>query len=127
MRVAVGPRVCAKTRWLSVIMPENRWVRIEGICQSVRQVHLRFGTKSLAYETYELDMQIPGELSDSSLSPTETQARLKGAHRPSQLIDLTEVSRVLKALLKTRTNLRLRTKLLLRLVLFTAAGCFPKR
>src|SRR5712664_1537661 len=66
-------------------------------------------------------MQIPGELSDSELSPTEAQPGLEGVPRPSQLIDLTEISRVLKPLLKNRTNLRLRTKLLLWLVLFTAA------
>src|SRR6266446_5352362 len=66
-------------------------------------------------------MQIPGELSDSALSPTEAQTGLEGVPRPSQLIDLTEISRVLKPLLKNRTNLRLRTKLLLWLVLFTAA------
>src|SRR6266436_4831617 len=66
-------------------------------------------------------MQIPGELSDSALYPTEAQTGLEGVPRPSQLIDLTEISRVLKPLLKNRTNLRLRTKLLLWLVLFTAA------
>src|SRR5260370_18358003 len=66
-------------------------------------------------------MQTPGELSDSLSSPTDTHGRLKVAHRPSQLIDFTGVRRVLKPLLKSRTNLRLRTKLLVWLVLFTAA------
>ncbi len=66
-------------------------------------------------------MQTPGELSDSLSSPTDTRGRLKVAHRPSQLIDFTGVRRVLKPLLKSRTNLRLRTKLLVWLVLFTAA------
>src|SRR5260370_16581425 len=66
-------------------------------------------------------MQTPGELSDSLSSPTDTHGRLKVAHRPSQLIDLTGVRRVLKPLLKSRTNLRLRSKLLVWLVLFTAA------
>src|SRR5260370_40304999 len=65
-------------------------------------------------------MQTPGELSDSLSSPTDTHGRLKVAHRPSQLIDLTGVRRVLKPLLKSRTNLRLRSKLLVWLVLFTA-------
>src|SRR5258706_10896765 len=70
-------------------------------------------------------MQIPGELSDSALSPTEAQTGLEGVPRPSQLIDLTEISRVLKPLLKNRTNLRLRTKLLLWLVLFSAGLTSP--
>src|SRR5260370_30457665 len=66
-------------------------------------------------------MQTPGELSDSLSSPTDTHGRLKVAHRPSQLIDLTGVRRVLKPLLKSRTNLRLRSKLLVWLVVFSAA------
>ena len=43
-----------------------------------------------------------------------------GQHYWRQPIHFTWVSRVLKALLKGQTNLRLRTKLLLWLVLFTA-------
>src|SRR5258708_29859816 len=80
-----------------------------------------FGTETLAYKTYELNMQTQGELPGSSSSSTDGQGRPKLAHRPSQLIDLTRVSRVLKPLFKTRANLRLRTKLLLWLVLFSAA------
>src|SRR5260370_2611172 len=70
-------------------------------------------------------MQTPGELSDSLSSPTDTQGRLKVAHRPSQLIDFTGVRRVLKPLLKSRTNLRLRTKLLVWLVPFSAGHTSP--
>src|SRR5467141_1444662 len=66
-------------------------------------------------------MQIPGELSDSALSPTEAQTGLEGVPRPRQLMDLTGISRGLKPLLKNGTTLRLHKKLLLWIVLFTAA------
>src|SRR5713226_9787350 len=65
-------------------------------------------------------MQTPGELSHSSSSETDPGSLLEAQHYWRQLIHFTGVSRVLKALLKGQTNLRLRTKLLLWLVLFTA-------
>jgi signal transduction histidine kinase len=65
-------------------------------------------------------MQIPPEPSGSSSSAAGVQDPLTTAHRPSQLGDFTEVIRFLNSLLERRTNLRLRTKLLLWLVLFTA-------
>jgi signal transduction histidine kinase len=66
-------------------------------------------------------MQTAGELSHSSSSETDPGSLLEAPHYRRQLIHFTGVSRVLKALLKGQTNLRLRTKLLLWLVLFTAA------
>ena len=65
-------------------------------------------------------MQTPGELSDSSLSPADVRGRIDSPHRPSQLIDFTRVRGVLDPFLNSRTKLRLRTKLLLSLVSFTA-------
>src|SRR5260370_33952751 len=91
-----------------------------GTCQSVPRVHSRFGTRTLLCKTYEPDMQTPGELSDSSLSPADVRGRIDSPHRPSQLIDFTRVRGVLDPLLNSRTKLRLRTKLLLSLVSFTA-------
>src|SRR5260370_30862298 len=65
-------------------------------------------------------MQAPGELSHSSSSETDPGSLLEAQHYWRQPIHFTWVSRVLKALLRGQTNLRLRTKLLLWLVLFTA-------
>jgi len=66
-------------------------------------------------------MQTPSELSHSSLSKTDPGSRLDAPHWPSEAIHFTVVSRILKPLLKSHNDLRLRTKLLLWLVLFTAA------
>ena len=54
------------------------------------------------------------------LSPGDVRGHLEVPHRPSQLIDFTGVRSVLGPFLKSHTNLRLRTKLLLSLVSFTA-------
>src|SRR5579864_4167645 len=66
-------------------------------------------------------MPTPGELSHSALPETDPGSRLEDLHGPSQPIHFTGVSRILRPLLRSRTNLRLRTKLLLSLVLSTTA------
>ncbi len=66
-------------------------------------------------------MQTPSELSHSSSSETDTGNLFEALHYRRQSIHFTGVSRVLKALLKSHNDLKLRTKLLLWLVLFTAA------
>ncbi len=66
-------------------------------------------------------MQTAGELSHSSSSETDPGGLLEAPHYRRQPIHFTGVSRVLEALFKGRNNLRLRTKLLLWLVPFTAA------
>ena len=63
------------------------------------------------------NMPTPAEQSHSSLSETNPGSRPHNLHWPRQLIDFTRVSRILETLLRSRTNLRLRTKLLLSLVL----------
>ncbi len=65
-------------------------------------------------------MQTPGELSHSASPEGAPENLLEAPHHLSQLIHLTGVNRVLKALLNSHGNLRLRTKLLLWLVPFTA-------
>ena len=65
-------------------------------------------------------MQTPGELSHSSSPEAVPESLLEAPRYLRQLIHFTGVSRGLKALLQGHTNLRLRTKLLLSLVLFTA-------
>ena len=62
-----------------------------------------------------------GELSHSALPETDPGARLQDPHCTSQPIHFTGVSRIIKSLLRSHTNLRLRTKLLLSLVLSTTA------
>jgi signal transduction histidine kinase len=66
-------------------------------------------------------MPTPGELSHSALPETDPGSRLEDLHGPSQPIHFTGVSRILRPLLRSHTNLRLRTKLLLSLVLSTTA------
>jgi len=66
-------------------------------------------------------MQTPGELSHSSSSVAAPGNLPEASHSLRQLIQFTGVNRVLQALLEGHNNLRLRTKLLLWLVLFTAA------
>jgi two-component system cell cycle sensor histidine kinase/response regulator CckA len=66
-------------------------------------------------------MPTPGELSHSALLETDPGSRLEDLHVPSQPIHFAGVSRILRSLLRSHTNLRLRTKLLLSLVLSTAA------
>jgi signal transduction histidine kinase len=66
-------------------------------------------------------MQTPGELSHSSSSQTGPGSLLEAPHYLRQPIQFTQISRALKALLKRHNDLRLRTKLLLWLVLFTTA------
>jgi signal transduction histidine kinase/CheY-like chemotaxis protein len=66
-------------------------------------------------------MQTPGELSHSSSSETDPRNLLEALHYRRQSIHFTGVSQVLKAFLKSHNDLRLRTKLLLWLMLFTAA------
>jgi len=66
-------------------------------------------------------MQTPSELSHSSSSEAAPGSLLEASHYLRQLIHFTGVSRVLKALVEGHNCLRLRTKLLLWLVLFTAA------
>src|SRR5260370_5931056 len=71
-------------------------------------------------------MQAPGELSHSSSSETDPGSLLEAQHYWRQPIHFTWVSRVVKVLLRGQTNLRVRTKLLLWLVLFTAVlTCAP--
>jgi signal transduction histidine kinase/ActR/RegA family two-component response regulator len=65
-------------------------------------------------------MQTPHEQGHSALSETGPGSPLHTPQSPRQIIDFTGVSRVLKPLLKSQTNLRLRTKLLVSLVSFTA-------
>src|SRR5216683_6198596 len=65
-------------------------------------------------------MQTPGELSHSSSPEAVPESLLEAPRYLRQLIHFTGVSRGLKALLQGQTSLRLRTKLLLWLVLFTA-------
>src|SRR5260370_11760324 len=66
-------------------------------------------------------MLTPGELSHSALPETDPGSRLQNLYRLGQAIHFTGVSRILRSLLKSHTNLRLRTKLLLSLVLSTTA------
>src|SRR5712692_8008504 len=66
-------------------------------------------------------MKIPGEPSHSSISKTDPGSRLDTPRWASEPVHFTGVSRILKSLLKKHNDLRLRTKLLLWLVLFTAA------
>jgi hypothetical protein len=66
-------------------------------------------------------MPVPCELSHSPLSETDSTSCLQDVHSPSQPIPFTRVIPDLKALLKCHTNLRLRTKLLLSLVVSTTA------
>src|SRR5260370_3802461 len=66
-------------------------------------------------------MLTPGELSHSALPETDPGRRLQNLYRLGQAIHFTGVSRILRSLLKSHTNLRLRTKLLLSLVLSTTA------
>jgi two-component system cell cycle sensor histidine kinase/response regulator CckA len=66
-------------------------------------------------------MPTPGELSHSALPETDPGSRLEDLHGPSQPIHFTGVRRILRPLLRSHTNLRLRTKLLLSLVLSTTA------
>src|SRR5713226_6036089 len=65
-------------------------------------------------------MQTPHEQGHSALPETGPGSRLPTPQSPRQLIDFTGVSRVLMPLFKSQTNLRLRTKLLVSLVSFTA-------
>jgi signal transduction histidine kinase/ActR/RegA family two-component response regulator len=62
-----------------------------------------------------------GELSHSALSETDPGSRLQDVQYPSQPAHFTGLSRILGSLLKSHTNLRLRAKLLLSLVLSTTA------
>jgi len=66
-------------------------------------------------------MQTPGVLSHSSLSKADPRRRLNAGHWPIEPVHFRGVSQILKSLLKYHNDLRLRTKLLLWLVLFTAA------
>src|SRR5258708_11945948 len=66
-------------------------------------------------------MPTPGELSHSALSETDPGSRLHDLNCQSQPVHFIGVSRILRPLLKSHTNLRLRTKLLLSLVLSTTA------
>src|SRR2546429_9726719 len=68
-------------------------------------------------------MQTPGELSHSSSSVAAPGNLPEASHSLRQLIQFTGVNRVLQALLEGHNNLRLRTKLLLWLLLFWA--CRP--
>src|SRR2546429_7804071 len=66
-------------------------------------------------------MQTPSELSHSSSSEAAPGRLHEASHYLRRTIHFTAVNRVLKALLEGHNNLRLRTKLLLWLVLFSAA------
>jgi signal transduction histidine kinase/ActR/RegA family two-component response regulator len=66
-------------------------------------------------------MQTPGEASHSSLSKTDPGSRPDAAQSPREVVNYTGVNRIFTALFKSHNDLRLRTKLLLWLVLFTAA------
>jgi len=66
-------------------------------------------------------MQIPGVLRHLSLSKTDPGRRLDAGLWSAEPVHFTGVSRILKSLLTYHNDLRLRTKLLLWLVLFTAA------
>jgi signal transduction histidine kinase len=66
-------------------------------------------------------MQTPGDLSPSSLSKTDPGSRLDATLGLSEPAHFARLSRILKSFLKSHNDLRLRTKLLLWLVLFTAA------
>src|SRR5258708_15311767 len=66
-------------------------------------------------------MPTPGKLSHSTLSETHPGSRLPDLHCPSQPIHFIAVSWILRSLLDSHTNLRLRTKLLLSLVVSTTA------
>src|SRR2546429_7035326 len=70
-------------------------------------------------------MQTPGELSHSSSSVAAPGNLPEASHSLRQLIQFTGVNRVLQALLEGHNNLRLRTKLLLWLLLFSAALTSP--
>lgn len=63
-------------------------------------------------------MQTPSELSHSALSETDFGDLLEAPQR--QPVHFTWVSRILRSVLKSHNDLKLRTKLLLWLVLFTA-------
>src|SRR2546429_9005882 len=69
-------------------------------------------------------MQTPGELSHSSSSVAAPGNLPEASHSLRQLIQFTGVNRVLQALLEGHNNLRLRTKLLLWLLVFLAAPPF---
>src|SRR5260370_14602419 len=90
-------------------------------CSVVPTVHSRVKSRTLAYSAHEPDMQTPGVLSHSSLSKTDPRSRLDAAHWAIEPVHFTRVSRILKSLLKSHKDLRLRTKLLLWLGLFTAS------
>src|SRR5258706_7692038 len=66
-------------------------------------------------------MPTPGELSHSTLPETDRGSRLQDLDRLSQPAHFTGINRILRSLLKSHTNLRLRTKLLLSLVVSTTA------
>src|SRR5260370_40795426 len=66
-------------------------------------------------------MQIAVELTPSSLSKTDPESPLDAPPRPSQRVHFTGVRRTWSSLLKAHNDLKLRTKLLWWLVLFTAA------
>src|SRR5712671_6802662 len=99
----------------------SRLLWLWSTCSLVPSVHSPVEAKTLAYSAHESDMQTPSELSHSSLSKTDPGSRLDAPHWPSEAVHFTVVSRILKTLLKTHNDLRLRSKLLLWLVLFTAA------
>src|SRR5258707_11718862 len=102
----------------------SRLLWLWSTCSLVPRVHSAVEAKTLAYSAHEPDMQTPSELSHSSLSKTDPGSRLDAPHWPSEAIHFTVVSRILKPLLKSHNALRLRTKLLLWLVLFYAAPTF---
>src|SRR5260370_11164248 len=99
----------------------SRLLWLWSTCSLVPRVHSAVEGKTLAYSAHEPDMKTPSELSHSSLSKTDTGSRLDAPRWPSEAVHFTVVSQVLKPLLKSHNDLRLRTKLLLWLVLFTAA------
>src|SRR5260370_41638254 len=115
----IAPR-CARQRLL--VYREYLFLYIQSTCQSVPRVHSRFGTRTLLCKTYDPDMQTPSELSHSSSSETDPGNLLEALHYRRQSIHFTGVSRVLKALVKSHNDLKLRTKLLLWLLVFYASA-----